>query len=394
VSGQGPGRRLTPDEERRGAELFAQGLSTRAVAEQLGVGNGTAARLRRRLAERAQTAKAPGDSETEETAVTEQTPAEIRQPGADLPASRSVSALTDFAAEDQADDAELSALRGRQEELAAEVTNFAGRAEASRAAVADLEAERLQLLSAGQDAQHLRSRRRDAEDDFADSATAAEIAQGALAVVGEQIAAVEARKAERRLRAELAEAIETRGRVLATIGDRQRAAILAVKAAAEDMCAVVADDRAAQARVEQLAAAVTASAAALGLPGAVVPAAVSTGLTVPAGVTAPLPYSQAMMAAAAGNAAIVAVRLAETWGWLPPDQADIAAEWDRVRALRAAQQAPPSPAPVAEPVLRPGEASRGLDRDGRPLPSPLPRMPEPVAPPFGPPRGHIGGWPI
>ena len=35
----GAGRRLTPDEEQLGAELFAQGLSTRAVAAQLGVGS-------------------------------------------------------------------------------------------------------------------------------------------------------------------------------------------------------------------------------------------------------------------------------------------------------------------------------------------------------------------
>lgn len=373
----GAGRRLTPDEEERGRQLFADGLSTRQVAAQLGVGNGTAARLRQRLADRGQITPAAGDPETEETTVT-QTP--------DVAAAA--------VADGQADDAELTRLTTLRDELAAEVATYIERAESSTHAVAELERERIGLLAAGHDAQQLRGRRRDAEDDHRDSATAATLAQGRLDDVGRQIAVVEARQADRKLRAELAAAIVERDRVLAGVGERQRAAILAVRAAAEDFCQVVADDRAVQSRVGQLAAAVTASAAGLGQPGPVVPAAVSTVLQVPAGVTAPLPYTQAMWAAGQNNAERVAVKLAETWGWLPPDPAEVEAERQRLIALRAGMPVPQPPGLAQNITMDPRYgASYSVDEHGNPLRAPDPeRRQSPVVPMT--PRGHIGGWPI
>ena len=68
-------------------------------------------------------------------------------------------------------DGQLAELRQMRDGLAADVTKHEDRAQASRTAVQQLEAERLAMLERGQDAQSLRQRRRDAEDDAADSET-------------------------------------------------------------------------------------------------------------------------------------------------------------------------------------------------------------------------------
>jgi hypothetical protein len=357
----GAGRRLTPEEERRGGELFAEGKSEREVAAELHVGRGTAHRLRERLAERA----AAGSEPEETTTVTEHDEHQAAAPG-----PLEMTALQGPTAEEDA--AELDRLTVLRGDLADEVVKHEGRAAASAQALAALEAERSELLAADRDAQPLRPRLRDAADDQRDELDKAGIARGRLAEVVRQILAVEARQADRAMRADLAAAITERDRILAGIGTRQRAAILAVKMAAEDMCAASAEDRAAQQRVEQLAAAVTANAAALGLAAPVVPLAVSTWLQVPAGVEAPLPFRQMMWSAQEGQAQRVALRLAENFGWLPPDPAVIEADRERWLAMRA-QQPVTLPAPPSEVVMDPRYgASYGIDEHGRPLPAPDP----------------------
>jgi len=373
VSGQGAGRRLTPDEEERGRQLFADGLSTRQVAAELGIGNGTAARLRQRLADRGQITPAAGDPETEETTVTS-TP-DVAAADVD---------------EDQADDAELAQLHQRQEELTAEATMYVERAEASRAAVSALEAERMQLLAAGQDAQQLRTRRRDAEDDLRDSVDAASIAQGALAVVGERIAAIEARQADRRLRAELADAVAERDQVLAGIGARQRAAVLAVRQAAEEFTQTFADEQRVMMRVDELAGRV-----ALGGPAPDVPLPVTTRLSVPgdAGARGPVALLRAMYQARDRNVTAVAEQLGVADGWLPPDPAEVEAERQRIIALHAAMPAARPPEPGSQVQMDPRYGSSySVDEHGRPLRAPDPARQAPVAP-MGP-GGHIGGWPL
>jgi transposase len=365
----GAGRRLTPDEERRGAELFAQGLSTRQVAAQLGVGNGTAARLRRRLAERA-----ASRSEPEETTT---------MPGHDA------SQIEITALPDPDDAAELSALTAQREDQAAEVEKYVSRAEASMHAVAELEAERMHGLAEGREVQGLRERRRNADDDARDFADAAKLAHGRLEETDRQIQAVLARQADRQLRAELAEAVAERDAVLAAVGERQRSAVLAVAAAAADFTAALADELAVLSRVDQLAARI-----ALGGPVPAVPPPVSTsiGALYDAVAREPLALARAVSEARAGRVAAVAEQLGICNGWLPVSPAELAAERERMLALRAPQPQPAASRPVQmDPRFG---ASYGVDEHGNALPPPSPaeleRRSQPA--PAGP-GGWLGGQP-
>jgi hypothetical protein len=321
VSGQGPGRRLTRAEQERGARMLADGATERDVARALGCSPSAAHRLRERAATASPApAATPEPTESEAVAMTE--------PASEIPAAAAVD-------DDQAD-VELLALRGRQEELAAEVSTYVERCEASRQAVSALEAERMQLLSAGHDAQQLRQRRRDAEDDFRDSADAAQIAQDALALVGQQIAAIEARKADRALRAELELAVAERDAVLATIGERQRAAVRAVHEAAAEFTATFADLQRVTARVDQLVRQI-----ALGGPVPVVPSAAGTWLAVPPDSVAGAPVAllRAMSYARNQDVPRTAEQLGLANGWLPPDPAQLEAEAVRIRAAGRASGA-------------------------------------------------------
>ena len=382
-AGSGPGRRLTPAEEDRAAELYLADASTRTVARELAISRSSAQALRVRLMEAGRL-----------TAAAEAPSSEVAEP------DQEEASVTEH--HDQADAAELAQLAGQREALAAEVVIQAERAEASLQAVAELEAERVRTLAEGRDAQSLRGRRRDAEDDLRDWTDAARLARGRLDELDRQIAAVQARIADAALRAELAEAIAARDVVLAATGERQRTAVLAVRTAAEEFTAALADEQAAVGRVEQLAAQI-----ALAGPMPAVPAAVSTRLSVHpdmANGDGPLSLSRALFQAREGQVRKVAILLAEAFGYLPPSPAELAEEAERRRRLvedgaraeaewkrRSHQPAPPVVRHMPEHL----GASYGVDARGNPLPPPSPAemerrsRPEPARP-----VGWLGGQPF
>lgn len=193
-----PGRRLTDDEERRGAELFAAGRSEREVARELGVGVSTAHRLKERLKAAESAAEGSGGAETDEELSARLAGSVIHMRM--LPGDRVdlVDPADDLAGEveDAIRGELLDQLGQRREELAALVADHQGRQQASRDAIAALDAERLELIAAGKDAAPLRPRRRDAEDDLADSGTAEQIAAAQLAQVDARIAEVRQEQAD------------------------------------------------------------------------------------------------------------------------------------------------------------------------------------------------------
>lgn len=178
----GPARRLTAEQEERAAEHFARGASERQVADALGVGAGTAHRLRDRLAGRITelTALAAADGKPGETTVSAQNEHQAAEPYE----------LTDLPAVDY--DAELAELRTLRAGLADVVQTHLGRAEASRAAVRQLELERDETLRANRDAAPFRSRMADARADAEDSEKAAQFAAERLYPVDARIAEIEA----------------------------------------------------------------------------------------------------------------------------------------------------------------------------------------------------------
>ena len=167
---------MTPEQETRGAELFAEGKSERQVATELDVGVGSAHRLRVRL-----TAK-------EKAAAEESAP----EP-ADGPEVFLMTALPEPDYE-----AELAALAEIRDGQAVQLQNFVERADASRQAIAGLEAERLQLLDADRDAAPLRPRIASAAEDLNDSETAAARCRERLDATVTRISEITAARDERR----------------------------------------------------------------------------------------------------------------------------------------------------------------------------------------------------
>lgn len=357
MNATGPGRRLTDDEETKAAGMFAAKATDRAVADALDIGTGTANRLRHRLAGRIAALAAGGNEQPAGHGPLEMT---AFQPHVDVAA-------------------ELAELETQRAELARITELHEDRAEASRTAVTQLELERHEALAAGRDAAPLRGRIRDASDDAADSETAAQLTRERLAPVEARIAELNARQALDTMRADLAAAVNVRDEVYSRSGDRQRAAVLAVRDAASDWTATFTEEQAAQLRVEQLGQAVTAAAAALGELLPQVPPAVSTMLSVPgdAIVGGPLALTRAMYRAREGNVAAVAVQLAEALGYLPPSAEELEADramWQE-RAAATAATVPGAGPTVEHPAHWP--ASVSLDSDGHPLAPPDPDRPRP-----------------
>jgi hypothetical protein len=112
--------------------------------------------------------------------------------------------------------------------------------------------------------------------------------------------------------------------------------VIGLRDAAVDFTATLADERAAVQRAGELAAAVAAGAAMLGEPLPDVAPEVSTSLLVDPGHASgrPLALMRAFSEARIGDAEAVAVCLAEAFGWLPPDPAELAAEQERLRRPR------------------------------------------------------------
>jgi len=175
-------RRLTDAEEQRGADLFAAGRSEREVATALGISASTAHRLRERLQQ-----SAAGGLEI--TSVRRALGSEVilTHPGlAEIDADLRDTELAAIRAE------LLNGLAEQRDEQAAVLESWQARAAASQGAIAALDAERLELLAAGQDAAPLRARRADAVADLADASKAGEFAAARLAETDAQIAAVRA----------------------------------------------------------------------------------------------------------------------------------------------------------------------------------------------------------
>jgi Homeodomain-like domain len=350
----GPGRRLTPEQEQRAAELFAAGRSEREVADELGCSASTAHRLRERLE------RAGG------------TPDEPEAPAAPARDEHEAAGAFELTAQHPLRESpgELGELQAERDRLADLLQTYGDRAAASRQALADLETERVELLTEGKDAAPLRPRRADAEADLADSETSAQIAADRVAAVDVRIAQVRAMRDLAEMRDQLEAAVAERDTVCAATGDRMRAAVLAVRRAAEEFTAALADERAATERTEQLGQDTANRALALGERVPVAPPARSTALWVDNAFSAgkPVALSRAISEARIGRTEAVATCLGEAFGWLPPDPAVIAAERERMRQLRTAP--PPSPPSVEHPAHWPAAVS--VDSHGRPLAPPDP----------------------
>lgn len=347
------GPRLTPEQEDRGAELYATGASERDVAEALGCSPSTAHRLRERLETQRdgggqEQAAGGADGDLEITEVRPFAPGEapsvvmltVLRPSAAGEAGAPELAVPQSSPEDEA---RLLALTGRREELAGTVAVCEERAAASRQAAARLDAERIEALAAGRDAQDLRPRRQNAEDDARDSDDMAVLMRQKLEAVDQEIGGICARRELARLRGELAAAESRRAVVCAGIGDRVRAAVAAVAEAAREVVAARADERAAGEAVSQLGQAVTAGALVLGEPGPDLAATPeSTWPSAPQDVT-PVAWSRMCNAAAKGDTAWAAKEMAELLGWLPPapptaeELAEQSARYQEMAAFRQAE---------------------------------------------------------
>jgi hypothetical protein len=373
VSADGPGRRLTDDQQEQAAQLFAGGASDRQVAEALDVGNGTANRLRHRLAARIAelTGRAPADGhEAQEAAVGDQ----------------------DGTAEDGVRDAVDDVMRGglleqlgeKRDELIGQLTDLQGRADASRSALSALLAERLRILGEGGDAAQLRDRLDSARHDLDDWETSAGLVLQQIAIADQRIGEVQAEQQLAELRALLVPAVAERDAAIGATGGRMAAAVLAVKAAAEEFTAAMADETAARDRAELLAAQVASLAGSLGEPVPDLPGEPeSTVLAVRGGdIHGPeLELVRAMGAAQLGRAELVAKHLAEAFGWLPMSREDAAAEAEQWREKRAEMdRVMLAPQPAQQPWTRPDTASVGVDRDGREVGYPGYRPPAPPHP--------------
>jgi hypothetical protein len=366
VTAEGPARRLTAEQEETAAEHFARGATDRQVADAIDVGTGTANRLRHRLAARITelAAQAAGSEET------------------------TVSTEDDGGVRDEVDNVMrgelLTQLGEKRDELIGQLADLQGRAAASRQALDGLEAERIKLLAAGQDAAPLRPRVASASADLADWQTAAGLVQQQIAIADQRIAEVQAEQQLAGMRAELAPAVAERDAAILATGDRMAAAVLAVKAAAEEFTAALADETAARDRAELLAARIASLAGSLGEPGPNLPAEPETTvLPVHGGdVRGPeLELVRAMTAARQGNAEVVARHLAEVYGWLPPTRAEQAAELERWRQVRAEQDRQMLQAKTAsQPWTRPDTSSYEVDASGRVIRWPGYRPPLPPGP--------------
>lgn len=233
---QGPGRRLTPEQERRGAELFAEGKSEREVAKALGVGAGTAHRLHERI----QAADAAAREDAEGLELTPLRPYPLSMLPADAAVQEAEAIVAgqrptvgpETAAEIQEAERDavgaeiVDALTAKRAELAEALTGHQERAAASQAAIASLDAERLELLAAGRYAAPLRGRRADAESDLADSRAIIGMIEAQLAEIDAQLGAHQAAQREAEAQAARDEARIEGERLVVTARDKLRGAVV------------------------------------------------------------------------------------------------------------------------------------------------------------------------
>ena len=296
------------------------------------------------------------------------------------------------------DDRELADLTRIRGEITAALETQQERAQASAVAVRDLEQQQTDLLAAGLDAAGLRPRLRDARDDLAEWARSIALLRQRLEETYSQIASVGSRAELAGLRGELAQAVAELDELGGREGERQRAAVLAIRDAAVEFTAVYSEREAAAARVRQLAQAVAAKAQAAGEPGPDVPPAVITMLSVPGDANAgpQLALLQAIHQARQGNVAAVALRLGEAFGWLPPapPTTEELAQQRQVAEQREKQLA----GMKAKQELGPGGSPSGETTDlwnGQPVPVHMPHPLDVFRAPgspgnYGP--GYRTGW--
>lgn len=235
-----------------------------------------------------------------------------------------------------------------------------------------MEAERIRAFDDGRVDVGLRERARNAADEAQDWAKAAELGRAKLARIGQQIDVLLARDALAAAEAELAKAIGTRDAMYARSGDRQRAAVDAVWAAAQDFAAVPADEQSADSAVAQALSAVAALCLQLGVPQPHVPAAAPSWLPVPGDAPAggPLALTRAMYQARRGDVAAVAELLGAAGGWLPPapPTEDELAERRKLAEQRARILEQERVRTMAGPGWQPPPAGTDLDDGwGKPL---------------------------
>lgn len=343
---------MTPEQEKRGAELFAAGATEREVAEELGVGAGSANRLHKKL--RQQEAEAEAAPETTEP---EQHDEAVLQ-----------------AADEVITDEAMALLEADRDRLAGQLLAFQERAQASWSGKQTLEQERDQLLLDTGDASGVDQRLEDADRNLRKWVRGAELITPQLAEVNARIGRLSGYRELADLRAGLDAAVAERDEVHSRSGDRQRAAVAAVRAAAEDFCAVAADERVVTGKVAALASAVTQRAMQLGeaMPG--IPEPPKTGLTVRGDVRGPeLALVRALTQALAGDVAAVARHLAEVNGQLPTEPS--AEEIERFRQMTADRERQ-----LVEQKSAPGPGgsqahTADLDHTGREI---WPRPPHPL----------------
>jgi hypothetical protein len=387
----GPRRRLTPEQEQRAAQLFAAGKTERQVAAALHVGRGTANRLRHRLdaveggegASIDAPAAAP-DPDGGEGAARDAAPGGAIQPpdgGQDPPDVTGT--------EDEAEAAEsLSALRAEAERLTAQHQALLEQAQAARERVEDIDGKRLEAIGSGGDTARFASQRAQLEADHARLTGDASVVAGWLAGCEADIARREARGQLAVRRRELAAAVKARQAVYAKSGPRQRAAVLAVAAAAADFTAVPADEAAADGKVTEAHHAVAALCRELGEaadPAPAQPPSAQLGIMPAESRSGPgLSLLRALNMARAGNAALVARELGWTFGWLPP----LREEREATAGPQVAGVAVGGPQPGRAPDQPPWiPHTVGLDERGNPVVPPDPRLEWVPMPPHRHPSG-------
>jgi hypothetical protein len=219
---EGPGRRLTEDDEARGAELFAAGKSEREVADELGCSASTAHRLRERLQEAAGIA---GDAGSGAGPLLGSTIHMRLLPGGGAVIVDPAEGIGD-AVESAMREEVLAQLRQARDDASAVVADLEAWAEASRRAIAALDTERLELLAAGRDAAPLRPRRADAVADLADAETAIGMARGPVADAEARIADAKAEIAAAEAERIRQEAVKLGARLAPKAAAALRAAVL------------------------------------------------------------------------------------------------------------------------------------------------------------------------
>lgn len=305
---------MNPDQERRGAELFAEGKSEREVAKAIKVSAATAHRLKQRVEENV----APEITEPE------------KHDEAVLQAADEV--LTDEA---------MTLLEVERHRLAGQLEAFQARAQASWSAKQTLEQERDELLLDTGDASGVDQRLEDADRDLRKWVRGAELITPQLAEVNARIGRLNGSRELAAKRAELAAAASEHAGLSAGVGDVQRECVAAVAASAEKFVAAVTGEAAARTRLSQLMFAVNQLEQSLGEPLTSVPESPPTALSVPPVTAVPGQPAggllQALTAASLGDVKAVAAGLGLACGYLPPGP-PTEEERERWRQMTAAKE--------------------------------------------------------